>query len=92
MASHQSPSERGIAGEEVSGEPREEESCLLWLQNADPDSNYMSPVSIRYADVEVDVLLCLPEETVDGNGQVGNGRGKAHVMCCCVCLLGDTYG
>lgn len=96
MASHQSPSERGMAGEEVPGgaEGRSEQSgsCLHWLQSVDPDSNDVSPVCIRYTDVGVDALLCLREETGDGNGQVSNRRGKAHVMHCCVCLLGDTYG
>lgn len=40
----------------------------------------------------VDALLSLREETGDGNGQVSNRRRKAHVMHCCVCLLGDTNG
>lgn len=42
--------------------------------------------------IGVDALLCLREETGDGNGQVSNRRGKAHVMHCCGCLLGDTNG
>jgi len=55
MASHQSPSERGMAGEEIPGgtEGRSEQSgnCLHWLQNVDPDSKDVSPVCIRYTDV-----------------------------------------
>lgn len=51
MASHQSPSERGMAGEQIPGgtEGRSEQSgnCLHWLQNVDPDSNDVSPVCIR---------------------------------------------
>lgn len=80
----------GLRG--AKGRSKQSGSCLHWLQNVDPDSSDVSLVCIRYTDVEVDALVCLQEKTVDGNGQVSSGRGKAHVMCGFVCLLGDSYG